>query len=163
MIKRHLLIVTCLLLASCAGMNTATTQQVQTLNAQLKSCIQANIPAKRTAQCAIDLFNGIQAVPANDYGKPPSLNMATALYEALLKFDRGQNSSDATRAQIMYVENKFNQELEEARRRSVAENMQIARYRQQMFIQAAQMLNPPRNGISCISQNNGYLTTTNCY
>ena len=156
-------IVPLFLLSGCAGVNNIQQQNlVNSITETFHSCIKSNFFNKKTAHCAIDFYNAIQSVPTNDYGKPAALNFATAMYEAFLKYDRGQFNASDMAGQVMRIENNLNAELEQARRRSVAENMELARYRQQMFIEAAKMLNPPRNGISCISQNSGFITTTNC-
>lgn len=117
---------------------------------------------KKKSQCALDAYNEIQSMPFNDYGKVAGLKFATSFYVLGLKIDRKQIGAEDSRAEQMRIVHEFDSEIEIGKRRTNEENMKLAQYRQQMFLNAAQLLNPPKNGISCVSQRQGIITTTNC-
>jgi len=149
--------------AGCADVNLTQQQAlVEGIMSQLKECLAVNVPKRTAAQCALNFYNGVQTISNTDYAKPAALHLATSQYEVLLKYDRGQYEVSDVQLQMMKIGNTFDQEVAQAKQRTDAQNMEMAIYRQQMFIQAAQMLNPPRNSINCVSQNNGFVTTTNC-
>ena len=109
------------------------------------------------------MYNEVQAIQYNDYGKVASLKLATSIYTLNVKVDRRQIDDADYRGEWMRAINEFSSDLEEGKRRTEAANIEVARYRQQAFINAAKLLNPPRNGVSCVSVNSGFVTTTNCY
>ena len=153
------------LLVGCAGGYqpgyNAAAQQATDIGARAKNCIDSTSVGKKS-QCALNMYNEIQAITYNDYGKVASLKLATSMYGVLVKLDRWQITTDVYQGEMMRLLNEFSSDLEEARRKSNAENLEIARFRQQAFINAARILNPPRNGINCVSVNQGFVTTTNC-
>lgn len=85
----------------------------------------------------------IQGMPSNDYGKPAALSMATSLYKSSMRFDKGQLSRDQMGYEIMQITNRFQADLEEGRRRSVAENMEATRIRQQAWRDFSEAIKPP--------------------
>jgi hypothetical protein len=153
------------LLVGCAGGNqpgyNAAAQQATDIGVRAKNCIDST-PVGRKSQCALNMYNEIQGVTYNDYGKVASLKLATSMYGVLVKLDRWQITNDVYQGEMMRIINDFSSDLEEGRRRSNAENLEIARFRQQAFINAARILNPPKNGVNCVSVNQGFVTTTNC-
>jgi len=98
---------------------------------------------KKTAQCARNFYWDIQAIPGNDYGKPAALEMATSLSQAFMRFDNGQLNKDQMGHEIMQISNKLNADLEQARHRTVAENMEATRIRQQAWRDFSEAVKPP--------------------
>lgn len=148
-------------MVGCATDNSGARKITAAIGENFVNCISIT-PQGRRSQCAIDLYNNIQKTPINDYGKGPSLRYATSLYILLVKLDKNQIDHAGGQGEWMKIHNVFDSELEAGRRKTEAENIELSKYRQQMFYNAAQLLNPPRNGISCVSQKQGYLTVTNC-
>ena len=153
-------------LCSCAGVNQAeynrAAQQATDIGRRAKECLDSS-PVGRRAQCGVNMYNEVQAIQYNDYGKVASLKLATSIYTLNVKVDRRQIDDADYRGEWMRAINEFSSDLEEGKRRTEAANIEVARYRQQAFINAAKLLNPPRNGVSCVSVNSGFVTTTNCY
>jgi len=153
------------ILSSCGLMPNAQNQQTQamikTANDNLGNCVSANVNNRNLAQCARNFYMEIQAMPSNDYGKPAALNMATSLYQSSLRFDKGQLNRDQMGYEIMQITNKFNADLEDGRRRTVAENMEASRIRQQAWRDFNEAIKPPAfapapcNGGMLNSRNNG--------
>ena len=158
---RAIFIFISILAGGCAADNSAAIKITTAIAENFTSCLSAT-PQGRKSQCAIDFYNNIQKTPINDYGKGPALRYATSLYILFVKRDKNQIDHAGEQGEWMKIHNVFVSELEAGRRKNETENIELANYRQQMFYNAAQLLNPPRNGISCVSQKQGYLTVTNC-
>jgi len=136
-----------LILSGCGGMGNVQNQQAQALinkaTQSLGNCVTANSASKKTAQCAGNFYWDIQAIPVNDYGKPAALGMATSLYQAFMKFDNGQLNKDKMGFEIMQIFNKFTADLEQGKNRTLAENMEASRIRQQAWRDFSEAIKPP--------------------
>ena len=134
----------------------------EALAQRLVECMKVQIPQKTSAQCALNLYNDVQALPESDVDRTASLKMAVTSYGLFSRYDKGQISWADMPPQITLMQQEYRRDLDEARRRNYEQNLQIARQRQQAFLDLYKALNPPRNGISCYAQNQGFITTLNC-
>jgi hypothetical protein len=150
-----------LLLAGCANPNHKRNKQVFDRSIEsLRSCMSQTTKGK-SAECAQNFHSSLLSVSDDDYGKLPALRMATALYALLVKVDRGQISGSDAQIQWMQISTDLQVDLNEAQRRSIAENRAAALQQQQLFMNAQRLLSPPGSTINCYRAPGSFVTT--CY
>jgi len=139
---------TLILVTACGGGNYVQNQQTQNAiaiaNDNLGTCVQNNVDRRQIAQCASQFHSAISVMPSNDYGKPAALSMATSLYSSFLKYDRRQIDKQDVQGDIMRISSQFSADLEAGRRRTVQENMEATRIRQQAWRDISEALKPPQ-------------------
>ena len=124
-----------LLLAGCANPNHQRNKQVFDRSIEsLTSCLKSQTTKGKSAECAQNFHSSLLSVSDDDYGKLPALRMATALYALLVKADRGQVSGSDAQIQLMQIFTDLQVDLNEAQRRSIAENRAAALQQQQMYV-----------------------------
>ena len=165
-----LLAVATVALTACVNFNSAERQnqmeaesyaEGQIIAERFDKC-RSSAPIGTKAQCAVTFYNDIQRMKYTDYTQVAALKFATSMYELHLKLDRRQINNGDYQAGWMRVINDFEIDLANLRKQNRQEILELARYRQQYFIDLARLFNPPRNNISCVSVKQGFVTTTDC-
>lgn len=160
--RKAIIAVYIILIAGCANPNYQKNKQlVDNASAKLTSCLGSGTNQGKKADCAQEFYFSLLAVSNDDYGKVAALRMATSLYTLMVKIDRKQIIESDAKLQLMQIYTDLQTDLNEAQRRSIADNRAAALQQQQMFINAQRLLSPPGSIINCYRPPGSFVTT--CY